>query len=81
MVASSGKPPSPQEWREIGDNVLHEIRESLDRFKNQFTLSNPRFVERYVEGESEIGFHFSISDLGREKNTLPTSRGNLAFAA
>src|SRR5260370_37004431 len=50
----------PKQGRKIGDDVVNNIRDTLDRFKQGFTDGNPRLVERYLESEIHILLEFSI---------------------
>src|SRR5215213_8481133 len=55
---------SPQQWSKAENQVFDEIDHILERFKNRFTIDNPRFVERYIKGELDILLEFRyIGDL------------------
>lgn len=45
------------------DSAADKISEMLDRFNKRLTLSNPRFVERYVNSELHIFLEFSIREI------------------
>lgn len=59
-------PKSEQEWREIGDRAVNNIRHAMKRFHNRLTLDNPRFIERYIKRELQLVILFRIGDINEE---------------
>src|SRR5271154_6817585 len=48
-----------QEQNQTLDHVLDGIRQSSKRWNDRFTLENPRFIEKYKQGELQILLEFS----------------------
>jgi hypothetical protein len=44
---------------ESGHDIVNELRHTMQRFKQRLTLTNTRFVERYLAGELHLFVHFT----------------------
>jgi hypothetical protein len=47
-------------------NPIDQIHEALESFANRFTLSNPRFSERYLKSEGHLIIHFCVRGVDEE---------------
>jgi len=46
--------------------LLAQVQNTLERFKNRFTLDDPRFIEHYLENKKEILLRFSVEGFPEE---------------
>jgi hypothetical protein len=42
--------------------VTNKVSEMLQRINDQFTLDNPRFIERYAKGELKVVLHVRLGN-------------------
>lgn len=51
-----------QKTGELQDDLVHQVRELTQKWKDMLTLYNPRLVERYIKVQVEIHVHFRVNN-------------------
>ena len=57
---------SDKEWPKVGDDAVHKIRHTIERFNNRLSSDNLRLSERYINAELKL--LLSGSFIGRNGN-------------
>ncbi len=59
-------PRSDQEWREVGNQVIDNIKHSRERFDQRITVEYPRLSHDYLERKLKLLLRFKIAEDGND---------------